>query len=301
MLKSQLIGSDARSASRPTGKYFLYWKDNKFQAYDLDAGTTKTLGGGSAASASSTWSSIIRARSRRTASRATRPTARRVIVEHRYDLWLVPLDGSAPTQPDERRRREERDPIPLRANRSATTPGAGGPRRRRIRRRSRRWRARARRSISSKPVTLSAYGEWTKKAGFYELAERRAEGARLRGRVVQQSDARPRRPTSYLFTRQTFVEFPDLRVSGPGLQGREEDQRRQPAAGRVHLGPSRAVRLQGQGRPQAAGHPRDSRRLQAGREAADAGELLREELAEPAPLHRAVVSHRHGLVADRRR
>ena len=25
----------------PDGQHFLYWKDNKFQAYDLDAGTTQ--------------------------------------------------------------------------------------------------------------------------------------------------------------------------------------------------------------------------------------------------------------------
>ena len=34
----------------PDGKHFLYWKDNKFQAYDLDAGTSKTLGNGDAPS-----------------------------------------------------------------------------------------------------------------------------------------------------------------------------------------------------------------------------------------------------------
>ena len=32
------------------GKFYLYWKDSRFQAWDMEAGTTKTLGGGSTAS-----------------------------------------------------------------------------------------------------------------------------------------------------------------------------------------------------------------------------------------------------------
>src|SRR6185436_5094132 len=69
----------------------------------------------------------------------------------------------------------------------------------------------------SKPITLSAYGEYTKKAGFYELA-----GGQLREIVYE--DASFSTPTKaakadkYLFTRQTFVEFPDLRVSGPDFK-----------------------------------------------------------------------------------
>ena len=41
MLKSQMINTSTGSHTfgiSPDGKHFLYWKDNKFQAYDLDAG-----------------------------------------------------------------------------------------------------------------------------------------------------------------------------------------------------------------------------------------------------------------------
>ena len=226
-------------------------------------------------------------------------TARRVIVQHRYDLWPLPLDGSAGAQPHERRRREERDALPLRAHRAGRSARrAPGGRRRRRRRRRRDARA----TIDlSKPITLSAYGEYTKKAGFYELAERPAEGARLRGRVVQHARCARRRREKYLFTRQTFVEFPDLRVSGPGFKDSKKITDANPQQAEYPVGPPHAVRLQEQGRPPAAGHPRAARRLQAGREAADDRDVLREELAEPAPLQRAVVPHRHGLVADARR
>ncbi len=37
--KGQLDRQPTCSASRRTARYFLYWKDNQFQAYDLEAGT----------------------------------------------------------------------------------------------------------------------------------------------------------------------------------------------------------------------------------------------------------------------
>ena len=69
----------------------------------------------------------------------------------------------------------------------------------------------------SKPVTLSAYGEWTKKAGFYELA-----GGRLKEIVYEDASfsdpVKAEKADKFLFTRQTFSEFPDLRVSGPDFK-----------------------------------------------------------------------------------
>ena len=47
--------------------------------------------------------------------------------------------------------------------------------------------------------------------------ERPAEGARLRRRVVQHP-TKAAKADVYLFTRQTFIEFPDLRVSGPDFE-----------------------------------------------------------------------------------
>ena len=85
MLKNQLINVDRQHifGISPDGNYFLYWKDNKFQAYDLDAATTQDARRRERRRASSTPSSITRARSRRTASPATRPTGKSVIVAAR--------------------------------------------------------------------------------------------------------------------------------------------------------------------------------------------------------------------------
>ena len=90
MLKNQLINTSTGSHTfgiSPDGQFFLYWKDNKFQAYDLDAATHAHARRRGHARASWTWSSIIPARSRRTASPATPADKKSVIVQHRYDLW----------------------------------------------------------------------------------------------------------------------------------------------------------------------------------------------------------------------
>ena len=127
-----------------------------------------------------------------------------VIVNHRYDLWLVPLDGSAPTNLTGGLGDQGRDPLPPRSGPSRPT--------RPCRARS----VRAGRSTSTKPVTLSAYGEWTKKSGYYELA-----GGQMKELVYEDASfgtpVKARKADRFLFTRQTFVEFPDLRVSGPGF------------------------------------------------------------------------------------
>ena len=146
-----------------------------------------------------------------------------VIANHRYDLWLLPLDGSAPTNLTGGLGDQERDALPPRPDR------AGGPERRP-------------RSVGprgtfdlTKPVTLSAYGAMDEEGRLLRTGRRTAEGAGLRGRVVQHTGegAQGRR---FLFTRQTFVEFPDLRVVGPGLRRFEEDHRRQSRSRRTSCG-----------------------------------------------------------------
>ena len=127
-----------------------------------------------------------------------------VIVNHRYDLWLLPLDGSAPTNLT--------GGLGQRRTRSASA--SSGPSR---------WIRRVPRAVGprgtfdlTKPLTLSAYGEWTKKAGFYELA-----GGQMKELVYEDASfstpVKAQKADRFLFTRQTFVEFPDLRVSGPGF------------------------------------------------------------------------------------
>jgi dipeptidyl aminopeptidase/acylaminoacyl peptidase len=201
IVKGQLTGRHVLGIS-PHGTHFLYWKDSRFQVYDLDANATRTLGG-------ATPVSFIDMEDDHPGTRPSYGIAgytsdgKAVIVNHRYDLWLLPLDGSAPTNltgglgsKNEMRfrlvRTEQVDP---------SVPRAVGPRGT---------------FDLTKPVTLSAYGQWTKKAGFYELA-----GGQMKELVYEDASfstpVKARKADRFLFTRQTFVEFPDLRVSGPGF------------------------------------------------------------------------------------
>ena len=60
--------------------------------------------------------------------------------------------------------------------------------------------------------SLSAYGEYTKKAGFYELS-----GGQLKELVYEDASfanpVKAAKADTILYTRQTFAEFPDLRVA----------------------------------------------------------------------------------------
>jgi dienelactone hydrolase len=198
MLKAQLTGPNVFGVS-PHGTRFVYWKDSRFHVYDLDAGTSRPLGAGSAIT-------FVNAEYDHPGPRPSYGLAgytsdgKAAIVHHRYDLWLMPLDGSSPknltngvgAKNEIRFRYLKPEPV------DPMQPRAVGPRG----------------SIDlSKPILLSAYGEYTKKSGFYELS-----GGQLKELVFEDASFGPPEKAMnaerYLFTRQTFVEYPDLRVSG---------------------------------------------------------------------------------------
>jgi dipeptidyl aminopeptidase/acylaminoacyl peptidase len=200
--KGQLTGRHVLGIS-PHGTHFLYWKDARFQAYDLEHGTTKTLG------ATKPPVSFVNVEDDHPGTKPPFGIAgftsdgKSVIVNHQYDLYLLPLDGSAPenitgglgSKNEMRFRLVRTEPV------DPSVPRAVGPRGT---------------FDLAKPLTLSAYGQWTKKAGFYELA-----GGKLRELVYEDASfstpVKARKADRFLFTRETFIEFPDLRVSGPGF------------------------------------------------------------------------------------
>ena len=199
MLKGQLTGQFALGIS-PDGKNYLYWKDNRFQAWDLEAGSTRTLGNGTNGFTNTEFDypgpkpsyGIV----------GYTPDGKAMIVAQRYDLVTIPLDGSAGTKNltmGNGARRELRfRPVRVEPIDSAA------PR-----------RVRSRQEIDiTKPIVLSAYGEYSKKAGFFTL-----ENGVLKELVLEDAvfsnPVRASKADRYLLTRQSFVEFPDLRVSGP--------------------------------------------------------------------------------------
>lgn len=212
ILRNQLTGQHVLGIS-PSGKTFLYWKDNKYQLYDLDAGTTKAIGAGAPSFVDTEFDHPGPKPS--FGITAYTSDGKSLVVDHKYDLWSLPLDGSASknltngvgSKNEIRFRYVRTEP-----DSSGGAPGAPGG----AGRGGRGGRA-AQEIDLSKPITLSAYGEYTKKSGFYTLADGQLK-------EVVYDDAAYSNPVSaakadkYLFTRQTFVEFPDLRVSSANFK-----------------------------------------------------------------------------------
>jgi dipeptidyl aminopeptidase/acylaminoacyl peptidase len=219
MLKGQLVGNHVFGIT-PHGRHFVYWKDSTFHAYDFDAGTSKALGPAPVAAATSRGSgkdsrggSPLSFVDQEFDHPGPRPSygvggytsdGKAIIANHRYDVWLLPIDGSAPTnltaglgsKNETRYRIVRTDPIDPMVHRAVGPRGTVD---------------------LSKPIVLSAYGEWTKKSGFVELSN-----GQLKELVYEDASfstpAKAAKADRYLFTRQTFAEFPDLRVSGPGFK-----------------------------------------------------------------------------------
>ena len=128
-----------------------------------------------------------------------------VILYDRFDVWEVPLDGSPATNLTAGV--GGRDQIQFRVTTLEPTPGGGG------------FRGFGRgggsdREIDlSEPVLLTAYGEKTKKSGYWEVEKGSAPEAifwvdKSVGRPIKADDAE-----RMVFTQETFVEFPDYWVS----------------------------------------------------------------------------------------
>jgi dipeptidyl aminopeptidase/acylaminoacyl peptidase len=185
VLQAQLRSLDMLS---PDGRRFLYWKDEHVWAYDFASDRHVNLTARAPVSFVNTeWDYI-----------GTPPPygvagwtadGRGVILEHRYDLWHVPLDGGAARN---------------------LTNGVGGEHE--IRLRYVRLDPEERFIDLSRPLLLSAFGQWTKQAGFYEL-----RGGRIRqlafGDHMYSTPRKAENADRVLFTRQSWTEFPDLQVA----------------------------------------------------------------------------------------
>ncbi len=190
----------------PDSRAFVYWKDNKFQSYDLASGKVTTLGAGAPNFVDPDYDHP-----------GPKPPVgvdgytsdgKSVIVEDKYDLWTLPLDGSAARNITDGFGAKNQivlrpvhvDPIDSTASRAVRT---------------------GEEIDLSKPVTLSAFGDLTKKAGYYRL-----DGGKLSEIVYDDAaystPVRAAKADKFLFTRQTFAEFPDLHVSGGDFEHSEK-------------------------------------------------------------------------------
>ena len=113
-----------------------------------------------------------------------------VIVNHKHDLWLLSLDGGEP---------------------SNILGGLGD--KEKIQFRYVRLDPEEKFIDTSKPLLLSAYGEWTKKSGFYSLKVGDDPKKLVFADKQFGFPRKAKKVDKILYTIETFVEFPDLYVS----------------------------------------------------------------------------------------
>ena len=174
----------------PNGKHFIFLKEKKVWVHDLDKGTTTEL---SAAAAEISFVNEDDDHPYEKPSFGIAGWTRdenAVILNHKFDLWQLPLDGSPGIN---------------------LTGGIGE--REQIRFRYVQLDAKEESIDTSEPMLLSAYGEWTKKSGFYSLAP----GAAPEALIFE--DKQIGRPTKaddsdrVMLSMQTFENFPDYWVT----------------------------------------------------------------------------------------
>ena len=170
----------------PDGEHFLYWNDGQMRSWELATGSKVSLTEGMTVSfVNEQWDYFGERPAHGVAGWTADGTA--VLLNHRYDIWRVALDGSGGTN---------------------LTGGFGAAGE--IRLRYQRLDPEAKTVDLAKPQMLTAYGQWTKKAGFYELPPAGGEplpllwADKIVGRPVKSRDA-----DAYLFTVQAFHQFPD--------------------------------------------------------------------------------------------
>ncbi|HEX4681800.1 MAG TPA: prolyl oligopeptidase family serine peptidase, partial [Gemmatimonadaceae bacterium] len=193
--------------SSPDGKWFLYLKNRNVVAYNVETGRSTTLGAGT---------SFIDAEDDHPYEKPIYGVAgwskdgKSVILNHRFDLYGVPLDGGKPVnltagvgdaeQIVFRLVRLDRPNAGGRGGRGGGAFGGAQP-------------SDDEGVDLSKPLLLSAYGEWTKKSGYYTL-QPGAKPAPLVfddasiGQAVKAENA-----DRVIFTKQTFSMSPDYYVS----------------------------------------------------------------------------------------
>ncbi|MBT8397512.1 MAG: prolyl oligopeptidase family serine peptidase, partial [Gemmatimonadetes bacterium] len=188
--KHQILrGHERTYGLSPDGKHYLYWLEGHFFAYRFNDDVHFNL----------TASNPVVFTNLEYDHPGAKPPygvagwvgdGAAVLLNLRYDIWLQPLDGSRPSNLTQGR--GQRDEIRFRY--VQTDPDE--------------------RTVDlEQPVLLSAYGEWTKEAGFFEVRD---------GELIELAweDRRFGRPQKaekanrFLFTAETFQEFPDLSVSG---------------------------------------------------------------------------------------
>lgn len=187
--KRALSGQQYVTLAAPDGSRLLYYRDGHYHAYDPATGESRNLTGGLPVSFVNTDDDHNLDRPPRFPVGWTRD-AGAVLLSDGWDVWKVPVrSGSA---------------VNLTGNGKAERIRYG---RRLV------YDPKERGIDLSKPVYFQTYGEWTKREGLARIVPGRA-AERLVWDSARVVVNRPRDAEVFLFSRQTFTEFPDYWLAG---------------------------------------------------------------------------------------
>jgi dienelactone hydrolase len=196
--------------SSPDGKWFLYLKDKRVYAYNMESGRSTMLAGGDKIS-------FLDAADDHPYEVPTYGVAgwakdgKSVILNHKYDLYSVPLDGGKATNLTGGT--GDAQQIVFRLVRLDRAGGGG---------RGGRGGAAAFGAANaeedegvdlSKPLLLSAYGEWTKKSGYYTVAPGAKPAPLIYDDAQIGQAVKAEKADRVLFTKQSFTQSPDYWLS----------------------------------------------------------------------------------------
>ena len=191
----------------PDSKWFLYLKDKRLKAFNLE--TAKSVDVNTIAGEKS----FIDTDDDHPYEKPiwgvggwTKDGA--VLLYDKYDVWQVPLDGGKATNLTNgigKAQSIQFRVVRLAAGRGGRggRGGGGGA------------GADEEEGIDlSKPLTLSAYGEWTKKSGYWTVTAGKAPAPLIWADKSIGGAQKAENADRVLFTQQTFTEYPDLWTSG---------------------------------------------------------------------------------------
>ncbi len=210
-----LKGQERSLGLSPDGKYFLYWKEKQVWSYDIAANKHVAITQSAPVSFVNAEEDHVGEKPSYGISGFTKD-GKSVVLDHKYGLWLVSLDGSgtprnltsgAGAKSDTRFRYVRVEPDENAPPGGGGGFGGGGGR----------GGGGGGTIDLSKPVLLAAFNEQDKKAGYYRL-----DGDQLTKLVYEElSFGRPikaKNADRVLLTRETFVEFPDYWVTNTSFE-----------------------------------------------------------------------------------
>lgn len=185
----------------PNGKWFLYLKDGRVYSYQMESGTKRVIDGGR---------SFVNAEDDHDYERPVYGMAgfsadgKSALLYDRYDVWALPLEGGPVVSLT--KGEGAKQAVRYRVTQLGRSGGGRGG--------GRGGGGGTQEPVDlSKPVLLSAFGEWTKKSGYSELTPGGSPSPLI---WVDKSIGSPiaaKHADRIVFTQQTFNEYPNYWVA----------------------------------------------------------------------------------------